>query len=52
MRYAEVALDPQREAMRKLVKAIMGSSADEEPASAETFDLPVKQNKKGSRAAR
>ena len=51
MRYAEVALDPQREAMRKLGTAIMGNSEDEEPASAEAFDLPVK-HKKGSRAAR
>jgi hypothetical protein len=53
MRYAEVALDPQREAMRKLGTEIIAQSAtsdDEEPASAEMLSL--KPNKKGSRAAR
>jgi integrase len=52
MRYAEVALDPQREAMGKLgaIIAQSATASNEEPASAEMLSL--KPNKKGSRSAR
>jgi integrase len=48
MRYAEVALDPQREAMGKLGAIITQSAAPAEPASAEVLDLPKKRQPPGA----